>query len=85
MLVFAVLGSPPANSKAHLQQPLAHFRPIPPNDEQTIELDQDPDQLHVEHHHRIAKQLSSAIHQEIQQSEGDSSSAQKSQILKNPW
>ena len=83
-LVFAVLGSTPANSKAHLQQLFAHLRPISPNDEQTIELDKDPDQLHVEYNLRIPKQLSSAKHLEKPQSARNSPSAQKSQILKNP-
>ncbi|QNI91389.1 hypothetical protein SynBOUM118_01026 [Synechococcus sp. BOUM118] len=32
---------------------MAHLRPISPNDEQTIELDKEPDQLLVEHRHRI--------------------------------
>ena len=82
-LVFAVLGSTPANSKAHLQQPYAHLRPISPNDEQTIELDKDPDQLHVEYNLRIPKQLSSAKHLERPQSARNSPLAQKSQILKN--
>ena len=83
-LVFAVLGSPPANSNAHLKQLFAHLEPISPNDEQTVELDKDPDQLHVEHHLRIPKQLSSAKHLHRQQSARNSPSGQKSQVLNIP-
>ncbi|QNI50811.1 hypothetical protein SynRS9915_01096 [Synechococcus sp. RS9915] len=59
------------------------MRPISPNDEQTIELDKDHDQLHVEHNHRTPKQLSSAKHLEKQQSTKNSLSVQKSKLLKN--
>ena len=34
------------------QETIGPLEPISLNNEQTIELDQDPDQLHVEHHHQ---------------------------------